>query len=55
MEGVGGKVSVSEIGKVRIKCDDESNIWVETYYSDIAPETIISPTDIALANDNNFR
>ena len=28
---------------------------MEAYYSDIAPETIISPTDIALANDNNFR
>ena len=26
VEGVGGKVSVSEIGKVRIECDDESNI-----------------------------
>lgn len=55
VDGVGGAVVVNQIGRVRLVCDDESSIWVDTYFSEHAPETIISPTDIALSADNNFR
>ena len=55
VDGIGGKVIVNKMGKQRLICDDESSIWVDTYYSEMAPETIISPTDIALSQDNNFR
>ena len=55
VDGVGGVVVVNQIGRVRLVCEDESSICVDTYFSEIAPDTIISPTDIAMSTGNNFR
>ena len=53
-DGVGGTIIVDAVGYMKRRCEDDSSLWVKTHYSDAIDETIISPTDIALFNDNKF-
>lgn len=54
IDGIGGEVEVQYEGKLQLMCDDDTSIWARAYYSPSAPETIVSPTDIALSPSNNF-
>ena len=54
IDGVGGVVTVQYEGNMRLQCDDNSSIWVRTYYSPEVNETIVSPNDITLSPTNNF-
>lgn len=53
-EGVGGTIVVDTVGYMKLRCEDDSSLWVKTYFSADVDETIISPTDIALSTENKL-
>lgn len=54
IDGVGGTITVSEIGYMKLKVMDDSFITVKTYFCNDAPETIVSPTDVCVSTHNHF-
>ena len=54
IDGVGGTVSVDEVGYLKLTCHDDTYIWVKTYFCHEVDETIVSPTDITLSKQNQF-
>ena len=54
IDGVGGTITVNEVGYIRLICEDDTYIWVKTYFCAEVQETIISPNDITLSQQNDF-
>ena len=55
VDGVGGEITAKEVGYLKLECDDNTFIWARTLYCPASPETIVSPTDIAMSQQNNFK
>ena len=54
IDGVGGTVTTTEVGYLKLSCEDDSYIWARTYFCPAVSETIVSPTDIALSQQTKF-
>ena len=54
IDGVGGTVAASEVGYLKLSCVDDSYIWAKTCFCPDVDETIVSPTNITLSQQNNF-
>ena len=54
MDGVGGGITTTEYGYLKLTCDDDTYIYAKTYYCPNIDETIVSPTDITLSTRNQF-
>lgn len=54
IDGVGGEVEVEHVENLKLKCNDDTYVWVRKYYHPQAPETIVSPTDIVMSSDNPY-
>lgn len=54
VDDIGGQVCVEYVGHMKIRCNDDSYLWVQTYYNKDAPETIVSPNNIVMASTNTY-
>ena len=50
VDGIGGQVRDEYVGNMKLRCNDDSYLWVQTYYHKDAPETIVSPNDIVMSS-----
>ena len=54
IDGVGGTVSSNQVGYLKLTCHDDTYLWVKTYYCPQIEETIVSPSDIAMSQQNQL-
>ena len=52
--GIGDGIKCTAKGVFHLLCDDGSVLPVTMYYSPMAIETVVSPTDIVFSNTNKY-
>ena len=54
VDGIGGEIMATAVVYLKLTCDDDRFLKVKTFYCPDSPETIVSPTDVALSQNNLF-